>query len=88
MVVRRSTQHKSIEFVIASLPERFTQIELSGGIDQLSAYMADLTAHLRRELNLAAGQEPPTCEAMRAIGAPVSEWYRQMLASPVSRRAL
>lgn len=44
--------------------------------------MVDLTAHLRRELNLAAGQEPPTGEVMRAIGAPVSEWYRQMLTAP------
>lgn len=79
MVVRRSTQHKSIDFVISTLPERFTQIELSGGTDQLAAYMVDLTAHLRRELNLAQGQEPPTCEVMRAIGAPASEWYRQML---------
>lgn len=79
MVVRRSTQHKSIDFVISTLPERFTQIELSGGIHQLAAYMADLTDHLWRELNLAQGQEPPTCEVMRAIGAPASEWYRQML---------
>ncbi|CPU34115.1 Uncharacterised protein [Mycobacteroides abscessus] len=79
MVVRRSTQHKSLDFVTSRLPERFTHIELSGGTDQLAAYMADLTGHLRRELNLAAGQEPPTSEVMRAIGAPVSEWYRQML---------
>ncbi|WP_078353190.1 hypothetical protein [Mycobacteroides chelonae] len=79
MVVRRTTQHKSIDFVISTLPERFTRIELSGGTDQLRAYLVDLTAHLRRELNLAAGQEPPTGEVMRAIGAPISEWYRQML---------
>jgi len=79
MVVRRSTQHKSIDFVISRLPERFTQIELSGGTDQLAAYMVDLTAHLRRELNLATGEDPPTGEVMAAIGAPVSEWYRQML---------
>lgn len=56
MVVRRSTQHKSLDFVTSRLPERFTHIELSGGTDQLAAYMADLTGHLRRELNLAAGQ--------------------------------
>lgn len=91
MVVRRSTQHKSIDFVISTLPERFTQIELSGGTDQLAAYMVDLTAYLRRELNLSPGQEPPTCEVMAAIGAPASEWYRQMLdgrwcAIPLSAR--
>ncbi len=80
MVVRRSTQHKSIDFVISTLPERFTRIELSGGTDQLRAYLVDLTAHLRRELNLGANEEPPTTEVMAAIGAPVSEWYRQMLA--------
>lgn len=84
MVVRRSTQHKSIDFVISRLPERFTQIELSGGTDQLAAYMMDLTAYLRRELNLSPSADVPTGEVMRAIGAPVSEWYRQMLSSPSS----
>lgn len=79
MVVRRSTQHKSLDFVIARLPKRFTHIELSGGTDQLAAYTLDLTAHLRRELNLAAGEDPPTSEVMRAIGAPASEWYRTWL---------
>ena len=79
MVVRRSTQHKSINFVISTLPERFTRIELSGGTDQLRAYMADLTAHLRRGLNLGPNEEPPTTEVMAAIGAPASEWYRTWL---------
>jgi hypothetical protein len=79
MVVRRSTQHKSIDFVISTLPERFTRIELSGGTDQLRAYMTDLAAHLRSELNLGPNEEPPNTEVMAAIGAPVSEWYRQLL---------
>lgn len=85
MVVRRSTQHKSLDFVIARLPERFTDIELSGGIDQLAAYMVDLTAHLRRELNLSPSADVPTCEVMAAIGAPASEWYRQMLMTTLLR---
>ncbi|PVA78480.1 hypothetical protein DDJ40_09890 [Mycobacteroides abscessus] len=85
MVVRRSTQHKSIDFVIARLPERFTQIELSGGTDQLAAYMMDLTAYLQRELNLPPSADVPTGEVMAAIGAPPSEWYRQMLSQEVTQ---
>ncbi|CAN5353557.1 hypothetical protein BH11ACT6_BH11ACT6_01810 [soil metagenome] len=73
---------QSLESVVASLPARFLDVEVhaeDGIMTGLRAYMADLTEHLRQELGLRDGDNPPTVDAMTMLGIPPSEWYRTIL---------
>ena len=50
-----------------------------GSMTGLAVYMRDLAEHLRQELGIPADENPPTVQAMTALGIPPSEWYRVLL---------
>jgi hypothetical protein len=89
MTVRKNNKapRGSLDAALEALPDRFREAEVyadNGEMTGLRVYMADLTEHLRQEMGI---DEPPTVEAMTALGIPPSEWYRAMLTN-TEKRAL
>lgn len=68
---------KSLDSVVADLPDRFVNAEVvveNGQMTGLAAYMRDLFSHLQTELGFASQHQ--VVQVMRSLGVPPSEWYR------------
>jgi hypothetical protein len=79
MPPRRNPIRRSLESVLENLPDRFYEPKVyaeDGAMTGLRAYIADLSEHLRQELGT---DNPPTVEAMTALGIAPAEWYRALM---------